>query len=215
VISPFRDFVMLSVMADSALNLILVRHGLTDWNEQGRLLGRTQIELNTSGQAQAAAVAKALGDERIDEVFSSPLRRAQETAAPIAQALGFAVQTAAELDEVGANRWVGQSWQELREQEEIRRYVADPLYVSDAFEPATAVRDRVAALADHLRQTHAGKTVVLVSHGDPLRVLVSHCIAMPLGKYRSLAISNGSITRLRLFDGGAQLHLLNWQPPRP
>lgn len=201
-------------MSESTLALILVRHGLTDWNEQGRLLGRTHVELNASGRAQAAAVAHALRNEAVDAVFSSPLRRAQETAEPIAKQLGLAVQSAAELDEVCANRWVGQSWQELREEVDIQRYFADPLYVCDAFEPATVVRDRVTGLVDRLRVSHGGKTVILVSHGDPLRVLVSHCIALPLGKYRSLAIHNGSITRVRLFAGGAQLQLLNWQPTR-
>jgi probable phosphoglycerate mutase len=200
-------------MPNTALRLILVRHGVTDWNEQGRLLGRTHIDLNASGRVQAAAVANALRDETADAILCSPLRRALETAEPIAQQLGLAVQSVAELDEVCANRWVGQGWQVLREEVDIQRYLADPLYVCDAFEPATAVRDRVAALVDRLRLSHAGKTVILVSHGDPLRVLVSHCIGLPLGKYRSLTIGNASITRLRLFEGGAQLQLLNWQPP--
>jgi probable phosphoglycerate mutase len=201
-------------MPETTLTLILVRHGLTEWNEQGRLLGRTHIELNASGRAQAAAVAHALRDEAAAAIFSSPLRRALQTAEPIAEQLGLTVQTAAELDEVFAHRWVGKDWRELREEVEIQRYLADPLYVCDAFEPATAVCDRVAALADRLRTSHADQTVILVSHGDPLRMLVSHCIALPLGKYRALAISNGSITRLHLCGGGAQLQLLNWQPPR-
>lgn len=200
-------------MSQSTLSLILVRHGLTDWNQQGRLLGRTHIELNALGRAQAAAVADALRHEAIDAVFASPLRRAQETAEPIATQLGATVTTEPDLDEVCLNRWIGQTWQDLRDDPDIKQYAADPLYVCDAFEAATAVRDRVVRLTERLRQTHAGKAVVLVSHGDPLRVLVSNCIAMPLGKYRSLAISNGSITRLRLTDGGAQLQLLNWQPP--
>lgn len=199
-------------MNDTAVRLILVRHGLTEWNEQGRLLGRTQIELSAAGRAQAAAVAHALRHERADAMLCSPLRRAQETAAPIAAQLGLACETEAALDEVCAYRWVGETWDTLRNEADIQRYFADPLYVSDAFEPVAAVRDRVAALADRLRQTHAAKTVILVSHGDPLRVLVTHCIGLPLVQFRSLAIGNGSITRVRLFDGGAQLTLLNWQP---
>lgn len=201
-------------MTDNAVRLILIRHGLTPWNEEGRLLGRTQIELSAAGRAQAAAVAHALRDARADAVFASPLRRAQETAAPIAAQLKLQVETEAALDEVCANRFVGKTWDELRDEPDIQRYVADPMYECDAFETATAVRDRVAGLAERLRQSHAGKTVILVSHGDPLRVLVSYCVGMPLAKFRSLAIGNGSITRVRLFDGGAQLQLLNWQPHR-
>ena len=201
-------------MTDDAVKLILIRHGLTAWNEEGRLLGRTHVELSAAGRAQAAAVADALRDARADVVLASPLRRAQDTAAPIAAQVGLQIETEAALDEVCANRFVGKTWEELRHEPDIQRYVSDPMYECDAFETATAVRDRVAGLVDRLRQSHAGKTVILVSHGDPLRMLVSHCIGMPLAKFRSLAIGNGSITRLRLFDGGAQLQLLNWQPGR-
>lgn len=199
-------------MAESTVNLILVRHGLTDWNQQGRLMGRTHVELNALGRSQAEAVAAALRNDVVDAVLASPLRRAQETAEPLGRQFRLTVTTEPDLDEVFIDRWIGRTWEELRGDPDLQSYTADPLYVCDAFESAVAVRDRVARLAERVRSTHAGKTIVLVSHGDPLRVLVSHCIAMPLGKYRSLAIANGSITRLRLFDNGAQLQLLNWQP---
>ena len=199
-------------MDSPAVNLILVRHGLTDWNEQGRLLGRTHVELNASGRAQAEAVANALCSDKVHAVLASPLRRAQETAEPIARRLGLLVETDSDLDEVWLGRWIGKTWGEIRNEPDIRSFGSDPLHVSDAFEPAAQVRERVLRLAERLRQAHHGHTLVLVSHGDPLRVLVSHYLSMPLASYRSLQIANGSISRLRLFDGGAQLQLLNWQP---
>jgi broad specificity phosphatase PhoE len=202
-------------MGDDILTLILVRHGLTDWNQQGRLLGRTQVELNASGRAQATAVAQALRNETVHTVLVSPLRRAQQTAEPIARALGLAITTEPDLDEVWLGPWIGKTWDELRDDPDIKCYGADPLHVCDAYEPATAVRERVVRLAERLRESHCRKTVVLVSHGDPLRILVSHYIAMPLGKFRSLKIANGSISRLHLFDRGAQAQLLNWQPSMP
>lgn len=200
-------------MFETTLTLILVRHGLTEWNEQGRLLGRTAIELSPAGRAQAAAAAQALRGEKVDALFASPLQRAQETAQAIAAELGLSIETEADLDEVCANRWVGQTWEQLRDNEDIQRYVADPLYECDAFEPAKTVQERIARFIVRRRETHAGKKILLVSHGDPLRILVSHCIGLSLGHYRSLAIGNGSITRLRLYEGGGQLTLLNWQPP--
>jgi probable phosphoglycerate mutase len=149
----------------------------------------------------------------VHAVLSSPLRRAQETAAPIAHRCGVPLETDADLDEVWLGPWIGKTWEELRDDPDIRSLSRDPLHVSAAFESATHIHERVVRLAERLRQSHADKTVVLISHGDPLRVLVSHYVAIPLAKYRSLAIGNGSISRLHLHDGGAQLLLLNWQPP--
>ena len=200
-------------MASPDVTLILIRHGLTDWNEQGRLLGRTHVPLNASGRAQAEAVAHALRDENVQAVLASPLRRAQETAEPIARRLGLTVETECDLDEVWLGRWAGKTWQEIYDDPDARCFVNDALHVSDAFEPAARIRERVLRLAERLQHTHPGHTLVLVSHGDPLRVLVSHYLSMPLGSYRSLQIANGSISRLRLRDDGAQLQLLNWRPP--
>lgn len=199
-------------MAAPDLTLILVRHGLTDWNEQGRLLGRTHVALNAAGRAQAEAVAETLGDETAQAVLASPLRRAQETAGPIARRLGVAVDTDPDLDEVWLGRWVGKTWAEIRDDPDARRFACDPLHVSDAVEPAERIRERMLRLAERLRHAYPGRSLVVVSHGDPLRVLISHYLSMPLARYRSLTIANGSISRLRLRDDGAQLELLNWRP---
>ena len=72
------------------MNLLLVRHGLTDWNEEGRLLGRIDIGLNARGRKQVATLAEILAVLPIARVVSSPQQRALETAAPIADGLGLA-----------------------------------------------------------------------------------------------------------------------------
>ena len=79
------------------LNLILVRHGLTDWNEDGRLLGRIPIELNPRGQAQVAAVAQVLRDLPVEAVYSSPQKRTHQTAEAIAQVHALDVITEPEI----------------------------------------------------------------------------------------------------------------------
>lgn len=201
-------------MSLPTIELILIRHGLTDWNEEGRLLGRTEIGLNARGRAQAETVAMALTPHTISAVLSGPLRRAQETAAPIAAAHGLGVQTENGLDEVWLRRWEGKTFAEIRDDPDIRQYLADPLHTCGAFEPAAAVRERTVALVERLHNEHAGERIVLVSHGDPLRVLLSHFLAMPLAEYRRLRVTNGSVSVLRHDGRRWQLTLLNWRPDR-
>jgi len=198
-------------MFNAMLELILVRHGLTDWNENGRLLGRCEIGINERGRRQAAEVAQALRSVRLDGVLSSPQQRAQETAAPIAADHGLDVCTEAPLDEVWLGRWQGKTFAEIHEDPDVARLMADPMYVCDAIEPAEKVRQRVTEYVEHLREGKRAR-LVLVSHGDPLRLMLAHYLSMPLAAYRSLSVSNGSISILRLDALGAHVVRVNCLP---
>lgn len=196
------------------MDLILVRHGVTDWNEQGRLMGRSDIELNARGQAQAQAVAEALRGVPVRAVLSSPQRRTQQTAEVIARVHDLPVRTEATLAEVWLGRWLGMTWNELREDPDVVRYLADPTYVSDVVEPGAAVHERVVGFAESLR-SDADDTVVVVSHGDPLRILLAHYLSMPLAAYRRLEVAPGSVSLLRFSPAfGVRVLLVNWRPQR-
>ncbi len=193
--------------------LLLVRHGLTDWNESGRLLGRIDIGLNARGQRQADALGAALADYGIETLLASPQRRTQETAAAIAAATGLTIRTEPALDEVWLGpQWQGRTFAELAGDPDIRRMAADPTHECDAIEPAASVRDRVARLVEEMQRQHEGATVALVSHGDPLRILIGHHLGMELGCLRRLTVSPGSLSALAVSSRGARLFLLNWRP---
>lgn len=196
------------------MDLILVRHGLTDWNEQGRLMGRSDVELNARGQAQVQAVANALRSVPVRAVFSSPQRRTQQTAETIASVHNLPVRTEESLAEVWLGRWLGMTWNEVRTDPDVTRFLADPTHVSDAFEPGAAVHARVVGFVERLR-SQTDDTTVLVSHGDPLRVLVAHYLSMPLASYRRLEVAPASVSVIR-FDPafGIRVVLLNWRPQR-
>lgn len=196
------------------MDLILVRHGLTDWNEQGRLMGRSDVELNARGLTQVQAVADALRRIPLRGIVSSPQRRAQQTAEIIALPHQLPVHTEAALAEVWLGRWQGLTWNDVRDDPDVARYFADPTYVSDALEPSTSVHERVVGFVEALR-SGADETVALVSHGDPLRVLLAHYLAMPLASYRRLEVAPGSVSVLRFDpDAGVRAVLLNWRPQR-
>ena len=144
------------------MNLLLVRHGLTDWNEEGRLLGRIDIGLNARGREQVATLAGILGKLPIRRVVSSPQQRAQKSAAPIADALGLAVETDPGIDEVWLGRWQGKLLGEVRGDPDLERYLEDPTYECDAIEPIVEVQERMVAVTERLRAENEGQSVVLV-----------------------------------------------------
>ena len=193
--------------------LILVRHGLTDWNENGRLMGRSDVEINTRGRTQAERVAHALAPRAIDAIYSSPQVRARQTAAPLAEATRKDVVVESAFDEVWLSEaWKGKTVTELRGDEDLERTIVDPTYRSDAIEPIADVQARTVAGAERLHELHAGGTVVVVSHGDPLRVIVAHYLGLDLSMFRRLTCDNGSVSELVFNRRGPRLEILNWSP---
>jgi broad specificity phosphatase PhoE len=190
-----------------------VRHGLTDWNEEGRLLGRIGIGLNPRGRSQAEAAASTLSSLPVGAVVSSPQRRTLETAEPIARAHGLEVVVEPGLDEV----WLSEAWQgktlpELRGDAELEKTIADPTYRGPMIEAVEDVQSRSVEAVERLRIDRPEETVVVVSHGDPLRAIVAHYLGLPLGQFRRLAIDNGSVSRFKFNPRGPQLLTLNWKP---
>jgi probable phosphoglycerate mutase len=193
-------------MGDARYDLFLVRHGTTDWNLEGRLMGRSDVPLNDRGQNQAAGLAAALAGFPIRTVLASPQRRAQETAARIAQALGVEVATEPLLAEVWLGRWQGKRYDELVGDPDLEPFFRDAAYRCDAVEPSEDVRERVTRVVEGLTNS-----TVLVSHGDPLRLLISHLLGMPLADYRRLQVGTGSVSVVRVGSSRAELLVLNWQ----
>jgi broad specificity phosphatase PhoE len=196
-----------------SLLLALVRHGVTDWNEQGRVMGRAAVPLNARGRGQAAAAAAALARMRIDAVVASPQRRAQETAAVIAAARGLPIATDDDLAEVWvADAWQGHTFEELRDDPDIIRHVTDPAHECAAIEPAGAVQKRAIAAVARLQTGSAGDRICVVSHGDPIRVLLAHCLGAPIAEFRRLEVSPGSISLVRLGAQPPRVLAVNWRP---
>jgi len=198
-------------------SLVLVRHGVTDWNEDGRLMGRVDLDINARGRVQAACVAEALADVTIDAVYSSPQPRARQTAEPVAAPRGLSVLVEPGFDEVWlSDAWKGKTVAELRGDSELERVIEDPTYRSEAIESIADVQNRCVAAAERLfetAETGTEQTLLIVSHGDPLRVLIAHYLTLELARFRRLACDNGSISWIRFNQRGPRVELLNWVPP--
>ena len=94
--------------------IILVRHGLTDWNHQGLVQGWTDIPLNEEGRRQASRVAAVLACRPIDRIITSDLSRAKETADLIAHSHGVAAEGHPELREYHCGEWEGRPYLDIR-----------------------------------------------------------------------------------------------------
>ncbi len=200
--------------------LILVRHGVTDWNREGRWQGRLDPPLSESGRHEADLVATRIAqdpDLRPARIVSSTLARATETAAVIGQAVGADVEPEPRLMEIGAGEWEGRTHAELEATDGDRYHAwrTTPGYGPPGGEPLTDAAERVGAL---LAEVEASPTwpVLLVSHGGILRYLARDLLDLDAERGEALDIDNASVssavraegTSWRLERWNDTLHLL-------
>ncbi|MFT4287872.1 histidine phosphatase family protein [Nocardioides sp.] len=162
--------------------LLLVRHGQTDWNRQGRVQGHLDAPLNDTGRAQAAAVAVALAGFAPTLVWSSDLSRAAETASHIAGAAGVEVTLDQRLRERSWGEAEGLTGEEFQARHPGYSATDRPaeLDVLPGMEPIAVVRARmVAALTDFLELVPAGGCGVAVSHGGACKAGVLGLMGWP------------------------------------
>ena len=195
------------------VRLLLVRHGQTSWNAAGRYQGQSDPPLSPEGEAEAAALAGTLRDERLGAVLASPLRRAAATAAILARALGLPPPlTDQRLIELGYGAWEGLTQAEVKARWPalLRSWKRAPETVRfpDGEDLAT-VRARLDALLAARPWAAAGVAcggaVLLVTHAGPIRLLRLAAEARPLAEFRRIETPPASLHALRLRAGRLRL----------
>ena len=190
--------------------LILIRHAESEMS--GRYLGRTDPPLSDRGRAQAQALARRLAGERLVALYSSPLKRALDTAQAIAAPHGLEVSRVADLAELDFGAWDGLSYGEIerRDAERLARWLGDPATIHPpGGETLAHMSRRVVAATQAIVAAHPHGTVALVSHGGPIRALVGHALGLPLEAHWRLQQDVAAITRLDWYEREAVLSLLN------
>ena len=176
--------------------ILLVRHGQSTWNANGRWQGRADPPLSDLGRRQAEVAAETIADQGMTAVWASPLRRARQTADIVADRLGFSVQADPRLQERDAGEWEGLTRNEIEARwpgflEGGRR--------PDGFETDDVLHDRALAAVHEIAVT-AHEPVVVVSHGGLIRV-----VERALGSDPHSVPNLGGLD-IRRIDGGIELN---------
>lgn len=193
--------------------VLLIRHGENEYTRTGKLAGWTPgVHLNEAGQKQAEALAQRLARVPLRAIYSSPLERAQETAAPLARAKKLTVQVVPGLGEVQYGRWTGQSLKRLARTRLWR--VVQNLPSAMTFpegETMRAAQMRFVDALETIAAAHPGPKawVAAVAHSDPIKLAVAYYLGVPLDLFQRIVISTGSVTLLRLGQGQPSLVKLN------
>jgi broad specificity phosphatase PhoE len=188
--------------------LYLARHGQTEANASGRLLGRLDPPLTDVGRAQAAALAPVLRDAA--RVVSSPLLRARQTAEAIRQAGdgGTPVEVDDRWIELDYGIWDGRPLAEVPS-ELWSRWRDDPEFVPEGGESLAALGRRVADACQALADEAATDDVVVVSHVSPIKAAVAWALGVGDGVAWRMFVDVASLTRIAITDRGPVLRSFN------
>jgi probable phosphoglycerate mutase len=184
--------------------ILLARHGETDWNRDNRFQGHADPPLNETGRAQAAELAAALAEEPLAAVYSSPLRRAFETAEIAAAPHGLEPVPVEALREVDVGSWQGLTRAEIEERfpAQFARWLEYEQGWDDG-ETYDAMGARVVAALFELAAAHQGEQILAVSHGGPVRAAyalaeeISHAEA----RRRGPVVANAFVARFAVEVG--------------
>jgi broad specificity phosphatase PhoE len=181
--------------------IILCRHGETDWNRLGRYQGRTDIPLNERGIEQARELARTLRYEPIAAVYSSTLARASDTAREIARLHGLQVKRDPRLDEINQGLWEGLRRDEivLNHGELHARWLEYPLDLRlPEGETLEEVRDRVRDVLDEMLLLYADQTVCIVAHSVSMAMIKHELQGLSLPDALRTLPKNASCERIHV-----------------
>src|SRR5215210_3367800 len=168
------------------------------------------VSLNSDGREQAEWIGRRLSQERVDLVQSSPMQRACETAAPIAQHTGATLELAPALNEIELGKWTGRSFEEIKADPTWQQWnSARQVARAPGGESMLEAQQRVISHLDQVRASYPDARVVLVSHSDVLRAIILYYLGMSLDEFSRIEISPGSISMLVVEGWGARILSLN------
>jgi broad specificity phosphatase PhoE len=176
--------------------IVLVRHGQTDANRAGRLLGRADPPLNDRGCGQADALATLLEHGPAPRlIVTSPLRRAAETAARIGAATGAPVRVDERLIELDYGEWDERPLRDIPD-DVAARWRSDPTFAAPGGESLADLRTRVVPCAESLLELTRDGVVIAVSHVSPIKAIVCWALDLDDSYAWRLRLDVASVTRV-------------------
>lgn len=194
------------------IKLYLIRHGETEWNSVKRWQGWTDIELSEKGFEQARLLGERLKKLDIDEIYSSPLKRAYETARPGAEAKGLEIKTNECFKEINFGIWEGKTSAELSAQygKEFDDFLKDPENMPFPGDGSFKnVEKRIAKGLDEILEGKNGKSIAIVSHGGIIRIMIKYLLGVEGAWFNKTWIDNTSISIVEMHKSFNLLRVLN------
>ncbi len=190
--------------------IFLVRHGMNDFIGK-RIAGRMPgVHLNAEGQTQAKRLVPRLADENIHKIFSSPLERCRETAAPFAEHSNLNVEILPSVVEIDYGQWTGRPVDELKAEPEWERWVSHRSITRvPGGETMLEIQTRMIGEIERLHKSHPNQNLTLFSHGDPIRTVICYFLGIPLDFFLRVEISPASVSLLCLDERWIQVSYVN------
>jgi len=202
--------------------ILLIRHGENEYVKKGRLAGRLPgVHLNDTGRKQAEEIAKTLGKAPLKAVYSSPLDRTMETAAPLAQTKGLDVIPREGLLEVDFGEWQDKTLKSLAKLKLWKIVQGRPSMMRfPGGETFSEAQQRIVQELTTLAGMHEPFDVIAcVAHSDLIKLAVAYFMGLPLDMFQRLMIGTASITTLHFHENFAVIGQMNYSPtlefPKP
>jgi alpha-ribazole phosphatase/probable phosphoglycerate mutase len=206
---------MIPPRAAGSTRIVLVRHAEPDPSMRGRCYGRLDVGLSRRGHEQAATLAGALQGVAVDAIYSSPALRTVETARPLGEIRKLPVIADVRLRELDFGAVEGLTWDEIRAREPalydawMTRPTAVAFPNGESFD---GLRARVLECARELEARHADRSIALVIHGGPARVMLADALGLPAENLFRLDQSYAGVSVIDLLAGTPVVRMLNRVP---
>jgi broad specificity phosphatase PhoE len=190
---------------------ILVRHGESTATEY--LAGRTPVKLSDKGNKEAERTASHLCSLKINKLISSPLQRTRETASYISKACSLDIEIMEDFIETDFGDWTGRTFDELRKEKSWKDWNSFRSGVTPPNgENMLDTQYRMVNGIRKLQEKYPDQTIVIVSHGDPIRTLFLYYLTMPLDMILRIRINTASVSVLKLYENSAAVVCYNHTP---
>lgn len=199
------------------VRLFLLRHGEVEDRYHRVFGGRIDMDLSPRGHQQAAMLAAYLRRRPIDFIYASPMRRAQQTLAPLKSHCAKADVTVPDFCEVDFGDWTGLTWEQVHARFGVSAYqwldMMDKASLPNG-ESAQAFRARIEPAFLKIIGQHAGESVAIVCHGGVIRMMLAVLLDLPLTKMACFEIDYASVTLVERHHHKTEVGLLNFTPWR-
>jgi probable phosphoglycerate mutase len=181
--------------------IIFLRHGQAQNNTSRVLAGRAPgVSLTPKGVSQANEIGKFLKSLDISHIYASPIERAHKTAQIVGAHVGLPTTVDERLYELEMGKFSGMAYDDLFAKHGnvfLKFYQGDPTIEENGVETFAQVKKRVLSMVDHIRKEHHGKNVLLVTHMDPIKAMISSVMNLNAQSLFELIIANASLTIVR------------------